>query len=94
MEGYRRHFRTAEYMLRDKGLKPVNPALIGDILQAVLPFQIGYEDYMALDVQLLKMCDAIYMLREYEKSEGAKRELQIATKAGIKIFYEDKEKRS
>lgn len=87
---YSKRFATADARLRNEGHEPINPAAIGESLQSLIPFELEYDDFMAVDEILLRMCDGIYMLRGYEKSEGAKRELQIATKAGMKIFYEDK----
>lgn len=45
-----------------------------------------YEDYMDGDLQILCHCDAIVMLRGWEKSQGAIREYQEALHQGIQVY--------
>jgi hypothetical protein len=40
------------------------------------------------DLEILSRCDAIYMLRGHEKSDGAKGELDLAKRLGLEILYE------
>ncbi len=40
------------------------------------------------DIEMLKRCDAIYMLKNWDKSEGALLELATAKNEGIEILYE------
>ena len=40
------------------------------------------------DIEILKRCDAIYMLKRWEQSKGAKRELEIAVEQGLEVIYE------
>ena len=47
-----------------------------------------YEDYMKADLLLLGMCDAIYMLKGWEKSCGANREYGYALAKGMEIMFE------
>lgn len=49
----------------------VNPAKVN----AQLPEDTDYEDYMKMSFCMLDMCDAIYMLLGWNKSCGANREL-------------------
>ncbi len=44
--------------------------------------------WLAGDLELLRRCDAIYMLGGWENSEGAKAELKLAEKLGLEIIYE------
>ncbi len=45
--------------------------------------------YIAGDCEIIKRCcDAIYMLENFEKSEGAQVELATAKIKGIAIYYE------
>ena len=39
-------------------------------------------------LKFLEFCEAIFMLKGFETSQGAKRELEIATERRIDIFYE------
>lgn len=40
------------------------------------------------DLEILKRCNAIYLLKGWEGSEGAKDELGLAQKEGLEILYE------
>ncbi len=40
------------------------------------------------DLEILKRCDAIYMLNTWEKSIGAKTELTLAKSYGLEVYYE------
>lgn len=50
-----------------------------------------YDDQIYLDacMELIKRCDAIYMLKGWEDSEGSKEELSLALKEGKEVYYED-----
>ena len=50
----------------------------------------GCTDDMFLtgDLELLKRCDAIFMLNNYRSSAGGLKELELAKKLGLDIFYE------
>lgn len=41
------------------------------------------------DLLILENCDCIYMRHGWERSEGARTELQYAEEAGMEVFYED-----
>lgn len=72
---------VAEY-LRQEGHVPVNPAVMLDNPG------LDYEDYMDIDLRMLSVCDAIYMLDGWRESEGAKRELRHAIYLNKKILME------
>ena len=40
------------------------------------------------DLEMLRRCDAIYMLQNHANSEGATRELELAQELGLEIYYE------
>lgn len=40
------------------------------------------------DLEILKRCDAIYLLSNWRDSEGAKTEKELAEKIGLKILYQ------
>uniref|UniRef100_A0A6M3JHD9 DUF4406 domain-containing protein n=1 Tax=viral metagenome TaxID=1070528 RepID=A0A6M3JHD9_9ZZZZ len=40
------------------------------------------------DLEILKRCDAIYMLAGWDLSSGARAERELAKSSGIEIFYE------
>ena len=82
-ENYKKYFDYASAKLIDEGYKVVNPAYIDDVMPNAL-----YEDYMKADMLLLEMCDAIYMLKGWEKSCGANREYGYALAKGMEIMFE------
>ena len=56
----------------------VNPARVN----AQLPSDTNYEDYMKMSFCMLDMCDGIYLLKGWEKSCGSNRELGYAMAKG------------
>lgn len=81
---YMKRFNNAQKYLESKGYSVVNPALVN----SNLPKDTSYDEYMDMSFVMLRMCDAIYMLKGYEYSEGAKVELNVAERTGKKILYE------
>lgn len=79
--GYRQKFESVQNELMSYGYVVFNPA--------ILPDGFEYEDYMALDLLILSRCDAIYLLRDWKNSPGAKRELEEAKRLGLQILDED-----
>ena len=77
------HFARKEFILKCPSVKPINP-------MKIKPF-LGFENwycYMITDVWALLKCDAIYMLKGWEQSRGAKIEKRIAEFMGMRKFYE------
>ena len=56
----------------------INPAKVN----AQLPSDADYEDYMKMSFCMLDMCDGIYLLKGWEKSCGSNRELGYAMAKG------------
>lgn len=81
---YMERFANAEKELTEQGYSVVNPAKVN----AQLPSDTDYEDYMRMSFCMLDMCDAIYMLRGWEKSCGANREYGYAMAKDKTIIYE------
>lgn len=73
VENYKHYFDKAEEKLKFEGHEVVNPTSF----DYVLP-KLTYEEYMRFDMFLLNMCDAIYMLKDWQKSCGANREYGYA----------------
>ena len=77
---------TDDYMYRfsmaEKSLEVehtiINPAKVN----AQLPSDTNYEDYMKMSFCMLDMCDGIYLLKGWEKSSGSNRELGYAMAKG------------
>lgn len=56
----------------------INPANVN----AQLPSDTNYEDYMKMSFCMIDMCDGIYLLKGWEKSCGSNRELGYAMAKG------------
>lgn len=52
-----------------------------------------YDEYLALDLYLLSMCDGIYLLNGWNRSSGAKKEISVAINTGMDIFTEAEKER-
>lgn len=81
---YKVNFEVAELALETAGFQPVNPA------EEHLPEGATWADYMRHDIKLLCDCDAIYMLKGWRESAGAKIEHKLARDLGIEIIYKIK----
>ena len=81
---YMKNFFDAQARLIEQGHQTINPAIFND----VLPAETTYEEFMKIDLFLLSMCDAIYLLDGWEDSKGAKAEFQKAKELGLEIHYE------
>jgi len=95
-------FRRAFNRLKGLGLFPVNPHDVdpddhlGDCPPGAPAGQTGDGEeaphtapcYMRTDMRALLDCDAIYMLKGFEKSSGATTELAVAKAAGLTILME------
>ena len=82
---YLERFADAERRIMEEGKHSVvNPARVN----ACLPEDTTYEQYMDMSFTMLDMCDAIYMLPGWENSRGANREYGYALGKGIIILEE------
>lgn len=79
-----RTFMKGSMEIAMMGYYPVNPHKISGF-----PFE--YEEYMKVDLTILEVCEGIYMLRGWEHSSGARRELKLAREKGLMIMYQEQE---
>jgi len=80
---YLANFKKAEILLKEMGYYPVNPCEI-DTKDCK-----SWEDYMVCDIKELFKCQAIYMLKNWRTSKGARIERAIALEMGMFVFYEE-----
>ncbi len=72
-------FRLAEIRILEQGNIPINPHNF--------PEQKSYEDYLLFDLEILATsADAVVLLPGWEKSTGAKKELQLALELELEII--------
>ena len=81
---YMDRFCKAENELKEKGFSVINPAKVN----AQMPEDTTYEEYMKMSFTMLDMCEYIYMLHGWHKSTGANRELGYAMGKDMTIMYE------
>lgn len=81
---YMERFGNAQKYLESLGHSVINPVLV----TSNLPEDTTQKENLSLDLTMLCMCDAIYMLKGYGKSKGALAELATAKSIGCEIFYE------
>lgn len=74
-------FNDAAAILRAEGITVINPA---ENFHGAM--DLPREQYMKRDVELLLDCHAIVMLKGWEKSAGARLELEIAKQIGLNAY--------
>lgn len=79
---YRAHFARAEEKLRRQRLHVFNPAKNEPDPDKT------WKDYMRHDIRQLLTCSAIYMLKGWRRSKGARLEYRIAKALGLIIMRE------
>lgn len=84
VENYGKAFERAEAELKAAGHTVINPAGIAEHLP-----QMTHEEYLTVDLALLSVCGAIYMLNGWKNSRGANREYGYALAKGIKVIIEE-----
>lgn len=78
-----RNFALAKKELRNQGYIPISPTGIkyGN--------KLSWAEYMRLDEVLIQICDAIYMLSNWQDSPGACHELEYARILGKPVIYQE-----
>lgn len=82
-------FAEAERELKKLGYKVINPATMGD--KYGTPEEINadsglLERLMREELRAVATCDAIYLLRGWEKSVGARKELALALQLDLQVI--------
>lgn len=79
---YKTNFEKAKLECIELGYKPISPV--------DLPHDHGktWEEYMREDVRELTKCDALYALRNWHDSPGARIEIRIANDLKIPIIQQ------
>lgn len=75
-------FANAERKLAEKGFEVVNPWKL-DMSDCK-----EWDDFMMRDLEILRHCDAIYMLCNWQESDGALVEYDFAKGKKMQILYE------
>lgn len=81
-------FQQAEEYLKSNGYKVIiNPLYLVTQVNKEIK-NATYIDYMKQDIEILILCDEIYMLRGWWRSKGARLERHIAKVLDMKIIYQ------
>lgn len=80
---YKSDFQEAEEEMKEAGHEVVNP-----VKACPEGCCSTYKEYIDNDMEHLATCDAIYMLRGWRKSPGARLEHQYAQITGMWITYQ------
>ena len=83
-DNYMERFAKAEKELTVQGWSVVNPAKVN----AQLPEDTTYEEYMKMCFCMLDICEAIFMIQGWDKSCGANREYGYALAKDMIIMHE------
>lgn len=78
---YKEQFAVVADKLRGEGHQVLDPTV-----WTKEGLKLNYEDYMILDLAMVDVADAIFMLQGWQNSAGAKRELQRAKEAGKTVL--------
>lgn len=85
MTGYenfnREAFHAAGKALSQEGHTVLNPA--------VLPDGLTQAQYMDICMAMLRSVDAVYMLKNWYQSAGARAELALAEKLGCAVIFQE-----
>ena len=79
----RKTFAEAEEWCRQQGMSPFNPGWL--LFEEDTAFK--YDEMLQIDIAALSLCDMILLLPGYDKSNGARVELELATRLGLQIEY-------
>lgn len=72
------NFEAAEKALTEAGYRVINPAKV----QA----DLDYSEYLTIDIILLGRCDAIFMIDNWQDSNGAKAERATAEALNLTVI--------
>ena len=73
----RQSFNDSAEIMKSVDITPLNPA--------ILPDGLTQAQYMDICFAMIRAADAIYLLKGWQESKGAKAELAYAEKLGLEI---------
>jgi len=78
---FRIKFDEAQLKLMKQGHKVFNPAY--------MPDGLTYKEYMPICYSMIDASTAVYFLKDWQKSKGARLEFDYATKHGKNLSFEE-----
>lgn len=76
-------FLDAAEILIDQGHEPFVPSILPEY------DDVSHDDYLHICFAMIDVCDAVYMLSDWQQSKGARKELQYAADTRKEIVYQD-----
>lgn len=80
---YRLKFKIIEILLKLQGYEVLNPCFIRA--------NLTWNEYMEIDLAMLKLCGTIYMMKGWKNSKGARVEYEYASTHGFLVIGETNE---
>jgi len=84
---FREDFARAEKYLKEEGYCPINPAEATRQI-AESGSEYSHDEYMEICIPFVRMASKIYLLKGWENSRGAKKELSVALHRGMDVLVE------
>jgi len=78
------HAERASLDLWKEGYVPITPHKLTEHFQGVLPDEVWLNGCL----ELLKRCDAIFLLRGWQQSKGSVAEYELAKELGLEVIFE------
>lgn len=88
---YTKNFKKAQARMEMMGHEVLNPVEQTKAIQNVTPWKMTYEEMMGHCLIALGSCDAIYLMKNWRDSPGAKYEKDTAVAQGKEIIAETDE---
>jgi nucleoside 2-deoxyribosyltransferase len=82
-------FGRAEKMLLKQGCSVLNPFALNDAMKPIEDFL--HQDFMEVTLSMLSISDAVYMLKGWENSKGARIEYDYAIQTRKEIIFESED---
>lgn len=80
-------FFDAFEKLRNEGWHPIDPTLFNEVFGCVETEEL-LKACMDAELAAIPHLDAIFLLKGWEESEGAKKELEVALRHGLKVMLQ------
>lgn len=58
-----------------------------EVYNTFLP--LGNNTWYQIDIEILKRCDAIFLLKDWQESKGTVAEFNVAFQQGLAVYYEE-----
>ena len=85
---YTENFSAVEEYLTKKGFQTINPVTLIGTVQGAIPWTLSQREIMDIDLTVLAYCDAIYLMKNWKESRGAREEYRHAIGNGLDIIME------